>query len=79
MLFHGNPYLIEEFNTFLPTSYRINASVDPRDLGLITITTPHGTTASRTGGPFYLLHEGGASEGFFLLVSLIDIPSTNFQ
>jgi len=44
MLFHGNPYLIEGFNTFLPPGYHINASTDPRDPNLITVTTPLGTS-----------------------------------
>jgi histone deacetylase complex regulatory component SIN3 len=46
MLFHGNPYLIEGFNTFLPPGYHINASADPRDPSLITVTTPLGTMIS---------------------------------
>jgi paired amphipathic helix protein Sin3a len=44
MLFHGNPYLIEGFNTFLPPGYHINASADP---SLITVTTPLGTVTSK--------------------------------
>jgi paired amphipathic helix protein Sin3a len=47
MLFHGNPYLIEGFNTFLPPGYHINASADPRDPSLITVTTPLGTMTSK--------------------------------
>ncbi|KAI0066497.1 hypothetical protein BV25DRAFT_1868189 [Artomyces pyxidatus] len=46
MLFHGNPYLIEGFNTFLPPGYHINASTDPHDPNLITVTTPLGTMTS---------------------------------
>ncbi|KAI9508370.1 hypothetical protein F5148DRAFT_1013734 [Russula earlei] len=62
MLFHGNPYLIEGFNTFLPPGYHINASADPRDPSLITVTTPLGTMTSKissgtlsagAGGPSY--------------------------
>ena len=57
MLFHGNPYLIEGFNTFLPPGYHINASTDPRDPNLITVTTPLGTMTSKigagTGGSSY--------------------------
>ena len=49
MLFHGNPYLIEGFNTFLPPGYHINASTDPRDPNLITVTTPLGTMTSKIG------------------------------
>ncbi|KAH9964149.1 hypothetical protein BC827DRAFT_1356668 [Russula dissimulans] len=53
MLFHGNPYLIEGFNTFLPPGYHINASADPRDPNLITVTTPLGTMTSKipSGNP----------------------------
>ncbi|KAI0275262.1 hypothetical protein BC834DRAFT_840132 [Gloeopeniophorella convolvens] len=50
MLFHGNPYLIEGFNTFLPPGYHINASADPRDPNLITVTTPLGTMTSKITG-----------------------------
>jgi len=49
MLFHGNPYLIEGFNTFLPPGYHINASTDPSDPSLITVTTPLGTMTSKIG------------------------------
>ena len=48
MLFHGNPYLIQGFNTFLPPGYRIDMSVDPRDPNVITVTTPMGTTTQST-------------------------------
>ncbi|KII93988.1 hypothetical protein PLICRDRAFT_99544 [Plicaturopsis crispa FD-325 SS-3] len=44
MLFHGNPLLIEGFNTFLPPGYHISISADPRDPNMITVTTPSGTT-----------------------------------
>ena len=47
-LFHGNPYLIEGFNTFLPVGYRIDISVDPLDPNTITVTTPMGTTTQTT-------------------------------
>jgi len=43
MLFHGNPYLIQGFNTFLPPGYRIELSTDPRNMDTITVTTPEGT------------------------------------
>jgi len=62
-LFHGNPHLIEGFNTFLPPSYHFNASADFHDPSLITITitTPLGTMTRKistgpdalAGGPFY--------------------------
>ena len=48
MLFHGNPYLIQGFNTFLPPGYRIDMSEDPRDPNVITVTTPMGTTTQST-------------------------------
>lgn len=48
MLFHGNPYLIQGFNTFLPPGYRIDMSADPRDPNVITVTTPMGTTTQNT-------------------------------
>lgn len=47
-LFHGNPYLIEGFNTFLPPGYHIHMSEDPRDPDIITVTTPMGTTTRST-------------------------------
>ncbi|KAL6304795.1 hypothetical protein BKA93DRAFT_817270 [Sparassis latifolia] len=43
MLFHGNPYLIQGFNTFLPPGYRIELSTDPLNLDTITVMTPVGT------------------------------------
>ena len=47
-LFHGHPSLIQGFNTFLPAGYRIECSVDSYDNGLITVTTPTGTTIQTT-------------------------------
>lgn len=47
-LFHGNPSLIQGFNTFLPPGYRIEMSDDPRDPDIITVTTPEGTTTTST-------------------------------
>ncbi|KAF5385000.1 hypothetical protein D9615_001214 [Tricholomella constricta] len=47
-LFHGNPYLIQGFNTFLPMGYRIDISADPTDPNTITVTTPSGTTTQNT-------------------------------
>ncbi|KAI0324037.1 hypothetical protein GY45DRAFT_1314444 [Cubamyces sp. BRFM 1775] len=46
MLFHGNPYLIQGFNTFLPPGYRIELNNDHSDT--ITVTTPLGQTTQRT-------------------------------
>ena len=43
MLFHGNPLLIQGFNTFLPKAYRIDVSADPLDPITIKVTTPMGT------------------------------------
>jgi paired amphipathic helix protein Sin3a len=48
MLFHGNPDLIQGFNTFLPPGYRIEMSADPHDPNIITVTTPLGTTTQST-------------------------------
>ena len=47
-LFHGNPSLIQGFNTFLPPGYRIEMSADPQDPNVITVTTPSGTTTQNT-------------------------------
>jgi paired amphipathic helix protein Sin3a len=47
-LFHGNPYLIQGFNTFLPLGYRIDISGDPLDPNTITVTTPMGITTQNT-------------------------------
>ncbi|KAJ6611497.1 hypothetical protein B0H10DRAFT_2224012 [Mycena sp. CBHHK59/15] len=47
-LFHGNPYLIQGFNTFLPLGYRIDISDNPADPNTITVTTPMGTTTQNT-------------------------------
>ncbi|KAF5366942.1 hypothetical protein D9757_010834 [Collybiopsis confluens] len=49
-LFHGNPPLIQGFNTFLPVGYRIDVSGDPLDPNTITVTTPSGTTTQSTTG-----------------------------
>ncbi|OCH87472.1 hypothetical protein OBBRIDRAFT_814100 [Obba rivulosa] len=60
MLFHGNPYLIQGFNTFLPPGYRIELSTDPRNLDTITVTTPLGTMTQSTsafGAPMRLPHD----------------------
>ncbi|KAG9314155.1 hypothetical protein JVU11DRAFT_4941 [Chiua virens] len=51
MLFHGNPSLIQGFNTFLPPGYRIDISADPRDPNAIRVTTPSGTTTQSTVAP----------------------------
>lgn len=40
MLFHSSPYLIQDFNTFLPPGYRIDVSTDPQNPGMVTVTTP---------------------------------------
>ncbi|KAJ8087508.1 hypothetical protein PM082_006339 [Marasmius tenuissimus] len=46
-LFQGHPILIQGFNTFLPAGYRIECSMDAKQ---ITVTTPRGTTMQTTGG-----------------------------
>jgi paired amphipathic helix protein Sin3a len=58
MLFRGNPYLIEGFNTFLPPGYHINASADP---SLITVTTPQGTVTSKISSGALSAGAGGTS------------------
>ncbi|KAI0824868.1 hypothetical protein BC628DRAFT_1517814 [Trametes gibbosa] len=50
-LFHGHPFLIQGFNTFLPTGYRIETTSHP-DPNYITVTTPAGTTTQATNGVF---------------------------
>ncbi|KAF9245891.1 hypothetical protein BU15DRAFT_85551 [Melanogaster broomeanus] len=63
MLFHGNPDLIQGFNTFLPPGYRIDISVDPRDPNIIKVTTPSGTTTQTTNTLHSFprpIREGGA-------------------
>ena len=47
-LFTGHPALIQGFNTFLPAGYRIECSTDAYDSGIITVTTPTGTTIQST-------------------------------
>lgn len=56
MLFHGNPPLIQGFNTFLPPGYRIDISTDPRDPNAIHVTTPSGTTTQSTIKPSSAAH-----------------------
>ena len=51
-LFHGNPGLIQGFNTFLPVGYRIDIS------DTITFTTPSSTTTQR-------INQNSNSEGGF--------------
>ncbi|KAI0718857.1 hypothetical protein C8T65DRAFT_637162 [Cerioporus squamosus] len=46
MLFHGNPLLIQGFNTFLPPGYRIELNNEYSDT--ITVTTPMGRVTQRT-------------------------------
>ncbi|KAJ2926793.1 hypothetical protein H1R20_g10318, partial [Candolleomyces eurysporus] len=49
-LFHDHPALIQGFNTFLPSGYRIECSTDAHDSNLITVTTPSGTIHSTQNG-----------------------------
>ncbi|KAF8602348.1 kinase-like protein [Ceratobasidium sp. AG-I] len=46
-LFHKHAVLLEGFNIFLPSNYRIDCVVDSNNLNLIKVTTPSGS-ASRT-------------------------------
>lgn len=66
MLFHGNPSLIQGFNTFLPPGYRIDVSLDPRNQNTIMVTTPMGTTTQSTnafGAPIRIPRENGLTPG----------------
>lgn len=71
MLFHGNSYLIEVFNTSLPPGHHIDAYTDPRYPNLITVTTPAppslGTMAPKisTG-----TQPAGAGGHLFMVLSL---------
>ncbi|KAG8924574.1 Transcriptional regulatory protein sin3 [Tulasnella sp. 418] len=51
-LFTGHPTLIQGFNTFLPQGYRIECTIEGGDnsTGLITVTTPSGTTTQTADG-----------------------------
>ena len=51
-LFTGHPALIQGFDTFLPPGYRIECSVDPKDVNMIRVTTPQGTTTQSTTDGF---------------------------
>lgn len=51
VLFNGHPELISGFNTFLPPGYRIECSSDPNEPDVIRVTTPTGTTLTRTSRP----------------------------
>ena len=65
MLFHGNPILIQGFNTFLPPGYRIDIGTDPRSANTITVTTPMGVTTQQTmpfGAPIRLPREPARSD-----------------
>ncbi|ESK93814.1 sin3b protein [Moniliophthora roreri MCA 2997] len=50
-LFHGNPPLIQGFNTFLPAGYRIDISDGPMDSKAIFVTTPSGYRINTCSGP----------------------------
>jgi paired amphipathic helix protein Sin3a len=62
-LFHGNPGLIQGFNTFLPFGYRIDISADPHDPNTITVTTPMGTTSQSTASIGVSRHANGTGFG----------------
>ncbi|TFY59719.1 hypothetical protein EVJ58_g5599 [Rhodofomes roseus] len=51
-LFHGHPTLIQGFNTFLPSGYRIDCTTDAQNPNSITVTTPAGITTQTTNGAF---------------------------
>ncbi|KAF7312188.1 HDAC-interact domain-containing protein [Mycena indigotica] len=48
-LFNEHPILIQGFNTFLPSGYRIECGKDSQDSTYITVTTPTGTTTAKNG------------------------------
>ncbi|KAJ7052531.1 hypothetical protein C8F01DRAFT_1033117 [Mycena amicta] len=48
-LFNEHPVLIQGFNTFLPSGYRIECGKDAQDANFITVTTPTGTTTTKNG------------------------------
>ena len=50
-LFHGHPFLIQGFNTFLPVGYRIEVGSDSQSSEVITVTTPSGTMLRSTNTP----------------------------
>lgn len=50
-LFHGHPFLIQGFNTFLPVGYRIEVASDSQSSEVITVTTPSGTMLRSTNTP----------------------------
>ena len=50
-LFHGHPFLIQGFNTFLPVGYRIEVGSDAQSSEVITVTTPSGTMLQSTNSP----------------------------
>jgi paired amphipathic helix protein Sin3a len=41
-LFHGHPFLIQRFNTFLPVGYRIEVDSHAQSSEVIIVTTPSG-------------------------------------
>ncbi|PFH52285.1 hypothetical protein AMATHDRAFT_74340 [Amanita thiersii Skay4041] len=63
-LFHGNPTLIQGFNTFLPVGYRIDISADPMDPNIITVTTPLGTTTQNTNNNYAAASRGAHPIGY---------------
>ncbi|KAF7295372.1 putative histone deacetylase complex, SIN3 component [Mycena indigotica] len=48
-LFNEHPILIQGFNTFLPSGYRIECGKDSQDGTYFTVTTPTGTTTAKNG------------------------------
>jgi len=64
MLFHGNPLLIQGFNTFLPQGYRIDVSADPLDPNTIKVTTPMGTTTQTTNHLGHFTRSSRDAPGF---------------
>ncbi|PPR01641.1 hypothetical protein CVT26_013124 [Gymnopilus dilepis] len=50
-MFRGHQTLIEHFNMFLPTGYRIECSTGPHEDGIVTVTIPDGTILQTTNDP----------------------------
>ncbi|KAI9322472.1 hypothetical protein BX666DRAFT_2017097 [Dichotomocladium elegans] len=63
ILFNGHPDLISGFNTFLPPGYRIDCSTDPNEPDVIKVTTPTGTTVTRTSRPVLSNAIGNTARG----------------
>ncbi|KAG5461454.1 MAG: hypothetical protein BJ554DRAFT_6349 [Olpidium bornovanus] len=57
-LFHGDPELVQGFNTFLPPGYRIESANNPHDPNAFNVTTPNGTTGIGGAGGVQKMDNG---------------------